>query len=199
VRRLAPLGVFAGAAGFAAGLTCAYLAMRDLMVESGGFCASGGPYEIAAGHQCGSEAGLLLGGIVALFVFGALFAAATGAGGGPGSGMDAGFLMWTALFGALGVNFLTLGFDPPPRVAGGGGWIVAGVVFELMALAGLVPLIWSVRELIARRGEPEAPLFRAPLVRANVQPAQPPADAPPPSSAHLPRNLDLPQRDWRSP
>jgi short subunit dehydrogenase-like uncharacterized protein len=31
VRRLAPLGVFVGAAGFAAGLTCAYLAMRDLI------------------------------------------------------------------------------------------------------------------------------------------------------------------------
>jgi hypothetical protein len=167
-RWLAPLGVFAGAAGFAAGLTCAYLAMRDLMVNSGGSCASGGPYQVAAGHQCGSEAGLLIAGIFGLLIFGAVFAAATSAGGGPGSGMDAGFLMWAALFGVLGVNFLTLGFDPPPNMSGAGGWIVAGVIFELMALGGVVPLAWSAREWIARGGAPEAPLFRGPAVRAKV-------------------------------
>ena len=105
-RWLAPFGVFVGAAGFAASLTCTYLAMRDLMVNSGGSCASGGPYAVAAGHECGSEATLLFVGIVALLIFGAVFAGATSAGGGPGSGMDAGFLMWAALFGALGFNFL---------------------------------------------------------------------------------------------
>lgn len=224
-RRLAPLGVFLGAAGFAAGLTCAYLAMRDLMVESGGACASGGPYAIAAGHECGSEAGLLIAGILALLFFGGLFAAATAAGGGPGSGMDAAFLMWAALFGALGVNFLTLGFDPPPSVSGAGGWIVAGVVFELMALGGLLPLAWSVRELIQRGGAPEEPLFSGPLVRAKVNegvvyegvpgltarpqtPAgggEPPAattpltDPKPPPTAPLPKRLNIPPRDWRAP
>lgn len=196
MRRLAPLGVLTGAAGFAAGLTCAYLAMRDLMVEKGGSCASGGPYAVAAGHECGSEATLLILGIVALLVFGGLFAAATSAGGGPGSGMDAGFLMWVALFGALGFNFLSLGFDPPANMDGAGGWIVSGVVFELMALGGIVPLVWSAREWIARGGAPEEPLFKGPLVRAhvNVQPA-PPAPEPPPA-APLPKRLNIPRRDW---
>jgi len=168
MRRVAPLGVFVGAAGFAAGLTCAYLAMRDLMVTSGGSCASGGPYAVAAGHECGSEATLLILGIVALLVFGGLFAAATSAGGGAGSGMDASFLMWAALFGALGFNFLSLGVAPPENVSGASGWIVAGVAFELMALGGVVPLVWSAREWIARGGAPEEPLFRDPIVRAKV-------------------------------
>ncbi|HET6448304.1 MAG TPA: hypothetical protein VFG31_04270 [Conexibacter sp.] len=167
-RRLAPLGVLVGAAGFAAGLTCTYLAMRDLMVNSGGSCASGGPYAVAAGHECGASATLLILGIVALLVFGGLYAAATSAGGGPGSGMDASFLMWAALFGALGFNFLSLGFDPPASMRGAGGWIVAGVTFELMALGGVVPLVWSVREWIARGGAPEEPLFKGPVVRAKV-------------------------------
>lgn len=105
--RLSSLGVLIGAAGFAAGLTCVYEAMRHLMVTSGGYCASGGPYQIASGHQCGGgEVGLLLGGILGALVFGGLFSATTSAGAGPGSGMDAGFLMWTALFGTLGFNFL---------------------------------------------------------------------------------------------
>jgi hypothetical protein len=228
-RWLAPLGVFAGAAGFAAGLTCAYLAMRDLMVNSGGSCASGGPYQVAAGHECGSEAGLLIAGIFALLIFGAVFAVATSAGGGPGSGMDAGFLMWAALFGVLGVNFLTLGFDPPADTRGAGGWIAAGVVFELMALGGLVPLTWSAREWLARGGAPEEPLFKGPVVRAKVnenivyegvpgiaytardptgREVAPPqgtrgADAADPAAAPpaapLPKRLNIPRRDWRAP
>lgn len=168
VQRLAPLGVFVGAAGFAAGLTGVYLGMRELMVSKGGACASGGAYQVAAGHQCGGETVLLIGGIFGLLIFGAVFAGFTGAGSGPGSGMDAGFLMWAALFGVLGVNFLTLGFDPPAGQAGAGGWIVSGVVFELMALGGVVPLVWSAREWVARGGAPEGPLFRGPQVRAKV-------------------------------
>lgn len=201
LRRLVPLGVFVGAAGFSAGLTCVYLAMRDLMVEAGGTCASGGPYAIASGHECGSEAVLMVAGIVALLAFGGLFAASTAASGGVGSGMDAAFLMWTALFGALGFNFLQLGFDPPPSVDGGGGWIVAGVAFVLMALGGLLPLIWSVRELIQRRGAPEQPMFQGPIVRANAPApdARPTLPADPPPSAPLPKRLNIPQRDWRSP
>ena len=101
--------------------------MRDLMVDRAARARAAGPTQVAAGHECGSEATLLIVGIVALLVFGALFAAATSAGGGPGSGMDASFLMWAALFGALGFNFLSLGFDPPARMSGAGGWIVSGV------------------------------------------------------------------------
>jgi hypothetical protein len=154
------------------------MAMRALMRQTGGFCASGGPYQIAAGHQCSSGqtallfggifAALLFGGIFAMLIFGGLYAGATGAGGGPGSGMDAGFLMWTALFGSLGFNFLSLAIDPPSGQQGAGGWIISGVVFELMALGGLVPLIWSAREWVMRGGAPEPPLFKGPAVRAAV-------------------------------
>ncbi len=226
-RWLAPLGVFVGAAGFAAGLTCAYLGMRDLMINSGGSCASGGPYQVAAGHQCGSGAGLLFAGILGLLIFGAVFAGATSAGGGPGSGMDASFLMWAALFGALGWNFLSLGLNPPEHMTGAGGWIVAGGVFELMALGGVVPLVWSAREWLARGGAPEGPLFRGPQVRANVNEglvyegvpgiAYTARDATgrevvAPSGTRgaeaataatpeppLPKRLNIPRRDWRAP
>ncbi|HKG02908.1 MAG TPA: hypothetical protein VKB03_06990 [Conexibacter sp.] len=221
-RWIASLGVFVGAAGFAAGLTCTYLAMRDLMINSGGSCASGGPYAVAAGHECGSEAGLLIAGIFGLLIFGGVFAAATSAGGAPGSGMDAGFLMWAALFGALGFNFLQLGFNPPENVSGAGGWIVAGVIFELMALGGVVPLVWSAREWRARGGAPEAPLFRGPQVRAKVneglvyegvpgiaysarraEPGEVAAPPPPTdesqASSQLPKRLNIPRREWRAP
>jgi hypothetical protein len=219
-QRLAPLGVLVGAAGFAAGLTCAYLAMRDLMVNSGGTCASGGPYAVAAGHECGSEAGLLVAGIFALLIFGGVFAAATTAGGAGGwgsGGMDAGFLMWAALFGALGFNFLSLGLDPPPDMNGAGGWIVAGAIFELMALGGLVPLTWSAREWVARGGAPEPPMFRGPQVRAAVNErlvydgvpgiaSSARCDGPHASgepgdgrAAPLPKRLVIPRRGWRAP
>jgi hypothetical protein len=130
LERLSSLGALLGAAGFAAGLTCVYMAMRALMRQTGGFCASGGPHQIAAGHQCSSgQTALLFGGIFATLIFGGLYAGATGAGGGPGSGMDAGFLMWmalfgflmwTALFGSLGFNFLSLAIDPPSGQQGCG-------------------------------------------------------------------------------
>lgn len=168
LHRLAPLGVLVGAAGFAAGVTCAYLAVRDLMLQAGGACASGGPYAIAAGRECGGEVQLLFAGVVGALVLGVLFASSTAAFGGAAAGMDAAFLMWAAGFGALAVNFLTLGIDPPATVSGGGTWIGVGVVFALMALGGAVPLWWSLRELIARRGAPEGSLFDAPIVRANV-------------------------------
>lgn len=207
-RRLPSLGVLVGGAGFAAGLTCVYMAMRHLMVTSDGYCASGGPYQIASGHQCGGgEVGLLLGGILGALVFGGLFSATTSAGAGPGSGMDAGFLMWTALFGTLGFNFLSLGSDPPKGVSGSGGWVVTGVVFELMALGGLIPLFWSAREWVARGGAPEPPMFAEPLVRAKVSeagydtatnvPGRPasnvrPAGTEQPAST-LPKSLNLPR------
>jgi hypothetical protein len=37
-----------GSAGFVAAVAAALKAMRQVMVQSGGFCASGGPYAIAA-------------------------------------------------------------------------------------------------------------------------------------------------------
>jgi hypothetical protein len=165
---LALAGVFIGAAGFAASLTAVYRAMRDLMVNSGGFCASGGPYEIAAGHQCGTgQTVLLIGGIFAMLLFGAVLLGSTGWWGG-GSIMGVGLLMWAALFGALGLNFIQLGFNPPRNMSGAGGWIVCGIVFWLMALGGLIPGLMALAKSFKNEADPAATTFTPPLVRANV-------------------------------
>ena len=130
--------VLLGGAGFAAALTSLYIGMRHVMRTQGGFCASGGPYVIA--HQCSaSDVKLIMAGI-----FGMLFAGAAlmiGLAMLKGPVLAAGLAMWAALFGALGWNFLSLGFNPPPGQSGAGGWIVCGVVFWLMAAGGLVPLV----------------------------------------------------------
>ena len=91
-----------------------------------------------------------------------------------------------------------------------------------MALGGVVPLVWSAREWIARGGAPEEPLFRGPQVRAKVNegarlrrragdrytarpaaPARPRAArraaGEPPPTAPLPKRLNIPRRDWRAP
>ena len=81
--------------------------------------------------------------------------------------------MWAALFGALGFNFLQLGFDPPESMSSGGatGWIVCGVVFWLMALGGLIPGLMALGSYFKDSANPEEaePIFDAPIVRANVR------------------------------
>jgi hypothetical protein len=160
----ARIGVLVGAAGFSLGLTALYRGMRSVMIEAGGFCASGGPYEIA--NECsGGQITLTFVGVLVMLFFGAVFAGSSNAAG--GSGMGAGFLMWAALFGALGFNFLQLGFDPPDDSGLAWGWIVPGVLFELMALGGLIPAIQMAREWAQRGGEQEE-IFKPPLVRAQI-------------------------------
>jgi hypothetical protein len=130
--------VLVGAAGFAFALSSLYLAMADVMVTNGGQCASGGPYQIADGHQCsGSTVGMTLGGIFGMIAAGVVLL--VGASRMTGSRMgDLGFVMWAALFGSLGWNFLRLGFDPPDDAGLQWGWIVPGVLFWLMAAPGVV-------------------------------------------------------------
>lgn len=154
------------AAGYIAFLTCIYTGMRDVMRTSGGFCANGGPYVIA--HQCSSgDVRLVVFGILGILVCGAVFAAATGWL--DGSVLGSGLAMWTALFGALGWNFIDLGLSPPHGMHGSGGWIVSGVVFWLMALGGLAGALALLAGWIRRGGRPEEPEFAVtPLVRANV-------------------------------
>jgi hypothetical protein len=206
---LALTGVLVGALGFAAALTCVYMAMRNLMVQAGGMCASGGPYQIAAGHECSSgQIGLLMGGIFAMLIFGGIYATATGAAGGLGGASDAAYLMWAALFGSLGFNFLSLGFNPPHGQSGAGGWIISGVVFELMALGGLLAFLSSARDWLRRGGGPEPSLIPGPVVRAAVNegaapPSPPSGRAPrvggpqgePGPSAPVPKRLNLPPHD----
>lgn len=159
-----------GAAGFAASLTALYMAMRDLMVNSGGFCASGGPYQINPGQVCESgQIGLLMGGVFGLLIFGGLLVAASGwFGGWRLSGV--GLLLWAALFGALGWNFIDLGLNPPENMSGAVGWIICGVVFWLMALGGLIPGLLAIGSSFKNADKPDAEVssFKEPLVRANV-------------------------------
>ncbi|MBI4897758.1 MAG: hypothetical protein HY827_05265 [Actinobacteria bacterium] len=161
--------VLIGAVGFSASLTAVYSGMRDLMY-SGGACASGGPYAIQ--NECtGGQVSLLVGGIFAMLIFGGILAAASSRYGGA-SFLGAGLLMWATLFGALGFNFMQLGFNPPAHMSGASGWIISGVVFWLMALGGLIPGLTEVKSFLARGDSPEPSMFKAPLVRAKV-PVQP--------------------------
>ena len=142
-----------GAGGFVAALVSLYLGMRDVMRTSGGFCASGGAYVIA--HPCSSSDVKL----VLFGVFGMLLAAVVvlvGLALCRGSLLGAGLLMWTGLFGALGWNFLSLGFNPPAHQSGTAAWIVCGVIFELMAAGGLIPVVMMVISAIRDR-TPSAP------------------------------------------
>jgi hypothetical protein len=184
------LGTALAAAGLAASITAVYLGMRDLMVESGGACASGGPYVIA--NECSSgQIGLLAGGIVAMLVFAALHAALEHWADGPRIGWPA---IVGALFLALGWNFIDLGLDPPRDDGSSVGWLVSGVVFWLMAVGFLAPAAIRAAEWLRRGGESEPPVFRPATVRAAVAPTaggQPPTGIP---AADAPTRLVVPPR-----
>jgi hypothetical protein len=190
--------VAVGGAGFVASLVGTYVAMRDVMTASGGFCARGGPYVVSS--QCTSgQTGLLFAGVAGMFVFGALCLGFLAWMDGPVLG--ASLVGWAALFGLLGFNFIQLGLNKPGESdAHVGGWIVSGVVFWTLALAGLVPALALAAGWLRRRGAPEPPLFREPLVRAAVHPApQPPASLAPPEQASVPTRLVIPERKWDDP
>jgi len=114
------------------GLVWAWLSMRAVM-GVGGACASGGAYEIATPCPDGSW-------LIAVAIPMLLIAAMTGTGLSVSLGAPNLLLpMWFVLFGSLGWNFLEFGiFRGDVEV----GFIVCGVLFELMALPVLflVPL-----------------------------------------------------------
>ena len=196
------LGTLVAAAGVAASITAVYLGMRDLMVESGGVCASGGPYEIA--NECSSgQIALVFGGIVAMLLFTGLHAAVTHLAHGPRIGWPA---ISGVLFLALGWNFVDLGLDPPQEEGTSVGWLVSGVVFWLVAVGFLAPAAMRAKEWLSRGGEPEPPLFRAATVQAAgegavragggraADPAAGPVRPDAPVRADVPVRLVLPPR-----
>jgi hypothetical protein len=125
----------AGVAGMAASIVVIFLGMRAVL-DIGGFCAEGGPYEIQTHCPDGVPLLMMLA-IPGLFLFGGLMVWRGSPIGQPYQ--VAVFFAWPALFLSLGWNFLEYGLFPP----GGGlawGWLICGVVFVAM---GGVPL-WIV-------------------------------------------------------
>lgn len=181
--------------GFSACLTTLNSGMRDVLKTSGGFCASGGAYQIA--HQCSSgDARQVFIGIVGMLVAGGFFAGLTAFADGPV--ITPSGLMWAALFGSLGWEFIS-----PPKGAPNN--LVVGVVFLLMAAAGLWPAITSGLEWIKRGGAPEPDDLSLafdgkPLVRAALT-AQPAGAATATSTAAtgnqpvIPSRLVIPPKD----
>jgi hypothetical protein len=123
------------AACLSACITILFLSMRAVM-DIGGYCAEGGPYEIAV--HCPEGVAILvplgmMGGMAAAFIMGA---AGDGIGGPYGS---LPMLAWPAVFISLGWNFLEYGIWPPAPAEGPVlGWIFTGIVFMITGGAPLV-------------------------------------------------------------
>jgi len=171
-----------GVGGLLLCVTLVFLAMRSVM-DIGGACAEGGPYVPAQSCPDGATPALLLG-VFGGFGFGALGAAYGARVGGYGW---VPLLGWTALFAALGWNFLDYGlFNPPEGEGIVWGWLIPGVLFQLMAW---VPVWFAVMAWRDARGT-EAGLrerivpnvLRGPGQRVNVLGA-PGDNRPPPVPA----------------
>lgn len=134
-----------GVAGLAASLTILFLGMRAVM-DVGGFCAEGGPYEIQT--HCPEGTAVLL----PLSIFAGLGSAALMGWKGLRIGSIFGGLVglaWPALFISLGWNFLEYGLWPPTDEGGiVWGWLIPGVVFEAMGIVPLFALLPSRRALM---------------------------------------------------
>jgi hypothetical protein len=155
---------FGGLALAVAGICLLFLGMRAVM-DVGGFCAEGGPFEIRQRcpqgipgiRVCGSGntvsvprvqcpdgvAGVMLGGIFGGLIGLAVYAINT-------FSFNFTLLAWPALFLSLGFNFFDYGISPPPEFGSGveAGWIVCGVVFALM---GGVPLLLWIAAVMGKR------------------------------------------------
>ncbi len=110
-------------------LTWTYLGMRAVM-DIGGACATGGPYVPV--QPCPQGASVMLSVAIPVLLL-ATFAATALA-----VMLNAPTLlipMWVLLFGSLGWNFLEYAFAPDGLVVG---WLVCGIMFELMALPALL-------------------------------------------------------------
>ncbi len=133
----AVLGLAIGLGGLTMCVTLVYRAMRAVM-DVGGACADGGPYVSAQPCPDGAAPAMLLG-IFGGFLFGGMAMAYGSRVGGPWVGA-APLIGWSGLFGSLGWNFLDYGIiNPPPQVDGVElGWLIPGILFELMALTPIV-------------------------------------------------------------
>ena len=119
-------------------LTWAFFAMRAVM-NVGGSCADGGPYVSA--QPCPGGAGLIAIAIPVMIVTAMVGSAAAISVGAPNLLIP----MWGFLFGSLGWNFLESAVTGPDIVWG---WLVCGVVFELMALPAILAILAGVKTAV---------------------------------------------------
>ena len=121
-----------GIAGLAFSIALLFIEMRAVL-DVGGSCADGGPY--VSRQPCPQGTWLMFLAMFGGFGWGALaFWAGQSIGGRYGA---VPFLAWPALFCTLGFNFLQYGVAPP---GGGGvelGFLIPGILFELV---GGIPL-----------------------------------------------------------
>ena len=147
--------------GLFAGLAVLFMGMRGVM-ELGGFVARGGPYEIA--HPAPDWVWVVPLSIMAGFLCGGVHIVAAA----RARGFVLYGVVWVALFGSLGFNFLEYGFNPPEQMGAeyAWGWIASGVVFILMTLPAIVTGVRRVmpgtRELYAHSAV-RTPLSAGPL------------------------------------
>jgi hypothetical protein len=179
-----------GTLGFTFCLTLLFQSMRSVM-DVGGFCASGGPYEIRT--ECPQNVGW----IIPVSIFGALLfvgisVVAAFSQGGPRPYAFA----WSALFLALGWNFLEYGFDPPDGGTSAS-WLVCGVIFVIMGGVPLALLFWKSAARWSLWGPRDEPPLREPdwshltpasgggsmqSAAGRLVPPRPPAPAPVPTA-----------------
>jgi hypothetical protein len=154
------VGVFLSLAGVSAAMTILFLGMRAVM-EIGGFCAEGGPYQIA--QHCPKGVPILMvgsiwGGLILVGVY--VWQCARY------EVPSLALLLWPALFLSLGWNFLEFGLNPPGEGGLAWGWLICAVVFVVMGAAPLFFMVPSIRqsmkdEASSRSGGPEEPRRRA--------------------------------------
>ena len=167
MRRLAgAVMILIGTAAFTACLRSVAAGMRDVIRVDGGSCGTGGPYVIV--HQCsGGDIRLLLVGIFGGLMSAALYAGGTSTLGRPAAA--AGLAAWCAGFGVLGWNFLSQYLHPVAGQGGSLGFLIPGILFEVMAAGALIPLIGGIRDDLRQGNQPDnafARLSGPPIVRA---------------------------------
>lgn len=124
------------------GITCLVVGSSRVMAV-GGYCAQGGPYEVAVACPTGSTGPVFAAlPAVALAVLVGIFGA-------RGFGVPVHGYFWSALFGAQGIAFFVAAAAHAGPTTG---WIICGVVFVLVALlpAPLLAIGWP-RAFFGRR------------------------------------------------
>lgn len=132
------VGALIGVSILTGGLICLYLVMRTVGLENGGSCVSGGPYEIAPGHECGPGVFELgFGGGFALIVGFLILLWSSHRYGGPLVVTSASGLAWSAFWGGLGGSFLSIGSEMPDASEVGLEFKTVGTIFLVLATLGL--------------------------------------------------------------